>query len=118
MRTPPYNTGYASPVTENDWNMAVVFEEGFSSVAAAASSFNAFYNRLTNQNSYLTMQVPFTPTRSVCVYHTWQVNDPLVHYTLPDLTDLVNVGNSPQTNWVFTNLITSSLGQLNKRYMP
>ena len=31
-------------------------------------------------NTQLTTQVPFTPTRRVIVYQTWQANDPLVHY--------------------------------------
>ena len=28
------------------------------------------------------MQAPYTPTRKVSQYYSWQVNDPLVHYTL------------------------------------
>jgi hypothetical protein len=119
QQAPPYqNPGYITPVLSNDWNSAVTESMGFSSVAAAASAFNAFFNRNTTVNSNLSMQVPFTPTRSVCVYYTWQANDPLVHYTLPDLTDLIGITGTPLTNWVVTNLINGYLGQLNRRYMP
>ncbi len=40
------------------------------------------------------IQAPYTPTRKVSVYYTWQANDPLVHYTLQDLTpQLPNPGS-------------------------
>jgi hypothetical protein len=32
------------------------------------------------------MQVPFTPTSKTFQVLTWQANDPLVHYTLGDLS--------------------------------
>jgi hypothetical protein len=119
QQVPPYTSaGYITPVTAADWNQAVVQTMGFSSVSAAVSSFNAFFNNQTNINNLTSMQVPFTPTRSVCVYYTWQANDPLVHYTLPDLTDLIDSSNGIQTNWTFTNIIVGKLGQINQRYNP
>jgi hypothetical protein len=119
QQAPPFqNPGYVTIVQSNDWNSAVTESMNFSSVAAAASSFNAFFNKDITVNTNLSMQVPFTPTRTVCVYYTWQANDPLVHYTLPDLTDLIGSTGVPLTNWVYTNLINGYLGQINKRYMP
>jgi hypothetical protein len=119
LQPPPYTSpGYATPVHQSDWNLAVVQTMGFSSVSAATTAFAAFFNGNTNVATPLSMQVPFTPTRSVCVYYTWGANDPLVHYTLPDLTDLVDSSNGIQTNWVFTNIIQGKLGQLNQRYNP
>ncbi len=116
---PPFVVGgYYTPVFSNDWNSAVVQSMGFSSIAGAAQSFNAFFNKNTTVNSNLSMQVPFTPTRTVCVYYTWQANDPLVHYTLSDLIDLTGIIGAPWTNWVNTNLINGFLGQINQRYMP
>jgi hypothetical protein len=115
---PPYYSGYSTPVTQIDWNSSQIQQEGFASITAAVDSFNAFYNKNTNLNDFLAMQVPFTPTRSVCVYYTWQANDPLIHYTLPDLTDMIYLGYSPQTNWFVTNLIFGNLGQLNRNYNP
>lgn len=119
QQPPPYTSpGWTTPVSAADWNQAVLQTMGFNSVSAAASSFNAFFNNNTNVNSFQVMQVPFTPTRSVCVYYTWQANDPLVHYTIPDLTDLINSSNGIVTNWTFTNLIVGKLGQINQRYNP
>lgn len=53
-------------------------------------SFRAFlglaplrYGGLVNTN--LEQQVPFTPSRRISRYHTWQANDPLVHAMAPDL---------------------------------
>jgi hypothetical protein len=119
MQPPPYvSAGYTTPVTANAWNFAVVQTMGFNSIVTAAEAFNAFFNNNTNVSTPLSMQVPFTPTRTVCVYYTWQANDPLVHYTLPDLTDLIDYSNNVQTNWTSTNLILGYLGQLNRRYNP
>jgi hypothetical protein len=109
---------YSTPVTEADWNWSQTGIPGYSTPTAAATAFKEFMLEETNLNSLLQMQVPFTPTRSVCVYYTWQANDPLVHYTLPDLTDLVDSSNSVTTNWVVTNILLGNLGQLNQRYMP
>ena len=119
LQVPPYFPGgYITPVTLHDWNTAVLQTMGFSSISAAVTSFSAFFNGNTNINNLVSMQVPFTPTRSVCVYYTWQANDPLVHYTLPDLTDLINPSNNIITNWVPTNRIVGLLGQINTRYNP
>ena len=38
------------------------------------------------QNTQLVMQVPFTPTSKTFQVLTWQANDPLVHYTLGNLS--------------------------------
>jgi hypothetical protein len=119
QEVPPYTSpGYYQPVTANDWNAAVIQTMGFNSIAAAVASFTAFFVNNTNINNFTSMQVPFTPTRSVCVYYTWQANDPLVHYMLPDLTDLIDNGGNVQTNWFSTNIIVGKLGQINTRYNP
>ncbi|MFO1476929.1 MAG: pilus assembly PilX N-terminal domain-containing protein [Verrucomicrobiota bacterium] len=36
---------------------------------------------------------PFNPTRTIHQYTTWEANDPLVHYTIPDLTDRLGATN-------------------------
>ena len=118
LQLPPSVIPGYYPITVSDWNTAGFQAEGFPSVADAVALFGDFYNKNTNLNSVLTMQVPFTPTRNVCVYNTWQANDPLVHYTLSDLADLVNPMNGGLTNWVVTNLILGNIGQPNHRYMP
>jgi hypothetical protein len=35
---------------------------------------------------------PFDPTRPIYVTTSWQANDPLVHYTIPDLTTIASPG--------------------------
>ncbi len=123
QQMPPFNSGDpnlppqaqgGTPLLMTDWQNALA--PGFNgSVQAAVTQFKNFFN---GTNAGTSIQVPFTPTRTVCVYYTWQANDPLVHYTLPDLTDLIGATGAPITNWVYTNLINGSLGQINKRYMP
>ncbi len=72
----------------------------------------------------LAMQVPFAPTRKLAQEVSWQVNDPLVHYTLADLVDPFNPPTDPnRTNAVQVVVpprqpTNSNLGLLNTRYRP
>lgn len=86
------------------------------------SEQNAFRQRILGTkrgDSELFFQAPFTPSATLVQEYTWQANDPLVHYTLDDLT-------GPQlTNQVVyltpmqgTNTVPSNLGKKNKRYSP
>ncbi len=63
-----------------------------------------------------TFYAPFAPTRDIFYYTSWQANDPLVHYTVGDLTDLTT------TNQVEFKIPQHSpipnLGQINSRYEP
>ena len=66
-----------------------------------------------------TFNAPFQPYRNIYLVNVWQANDPLVHYTVGDLTDLTG----PWTNrFELDNLPSptpmSSLGNLNGRYEP
>jgi hypothetical protein len=108
--------GY-QPILTSDWEQAQVQQQGFSSVDAAISKFSDFFNN-TGGNTSTEMQVPYTPTRQVCVYCTWQANDPLVHYTLPDLTGLGDLSTLPLTNWEFTNRLFANIFRVNDRYLP
>jgi hypothetical protein len=60
------------------------------------------------------MQTPFNPTAYIYQHYSWQANDPLVHYTIGDLTDPAkdivdkNIGVPPLDN----------IGSLNTRYRP
>ena len=68
--------------------------------------------------------MPFTPTRTIFQYTSWQANDPLVHYMAGDLnySGLDYNGVKTGTNqWNKTSSafpILPDLGQLNKRYQP
>jgi hypothetical protein len=63
-----------------------------------------------------TFASPFQPVRSIFLVTSWQANDPLVHYTVGDLTSLT------RTNLVLDNLPTpaplANLGHVNLRYEP
>ncbi len=65
--------------------------------AAEASFFNAFFmgpqytffaNSQVYSNTVLSMQVPYTPTRTTYVFTLWQANDPLVHFLASDLNEV------------------------------
>ena len=64
------------------------------------------------------MQAPFSPTRKVVQNLSWEVNDPLVHYTTRDLS------NPTLTNLVFISppvarvLPPMSFGLTNRAYRP
>jgi hypothetical protein len=63
-----------------------------------------------------TFAAPFQPVRNIFFLTSWQANDPLVHYTVGDLTSLT------RTNLVLDNLPspkpTANLGLVNPRYEP
>jgi len=58
---------------------------------------------------------PFSPYRPIFVHNTWQANDPLVHYTVGDLTDL---STDPTNKIDFTSQGLADLGQINSRFEP
>lgn len=84
----------------------------------AIQKFQDFFR---SGSTNLVMQVPFTPTRKIYQRTTWQANDPLVHYTLEDLTDPVlssSVNNAVMIRPPNGPLPQSNLGLLNERYRP
>jgi hypothetical protein len=113
-----WKSGYNVDVTENDWS-TVTLPGGFSSREDAIQKFQAFMNQ--NASSTLTsIQVPYTPTRTIAIYNTWQANDPLVHYTLTDLTGLGTFSTLPITNWdrSIENVVAQKIQKVNDRYLP
>ena len=65
-------------------------------------SVKTFNNRMFGDPSALTSSddlnfgTPFNPARTIYQYVRWEANDPLVHYTIPDLTDQFNRTNMLQ----------------------
>jgi hypothetical protein len=63
-----------------------------------------------------TFAAPFQPVRNIFFVTSWQANDPLVHYTVGDLTSLT------RTNLLLDNLpppvTMANLGRVNLRYEP
>jgi hypothetical protein len=113
-----WKSGYNVDVTENDWS-TVTLPGGFSSREDAIRKFQEFMNR-NGGNTDLSIQVPYTPTRTISVYSTWQANDPLVHYTLTDLTGLGLFSTLPVTNYdrAVVNQLLNTLRRVNDRYLP
>jgi hypothetical protein len=70
-------------------------------------------------------QAPYTPTRNVVQYISWQANDPLVHYVASDLN---YSGNESSVGGALSTGITNhdrtaipmlpDLGKVNDRYQP
>jgi hypothetical protein len=86
----------------------------------AITQFKEF---LAGQLTNLAMQVPFTPSRRLYQKSSWEANDPLVHYTVEDLTDPASIQTT--TNllvqpiaYTYDTAPDAMLGQLNKRYRP
>jgi hypothetical protein len=108
-----------------------------STVGQEIASFNAFLSpnhigtgtdpntgvSYKSTNLDLIVQVPFTPSRYVYGYTSWQANDPLVHYVASDLNFSGNESSGLETGWHVwpsstTNLPPNNLGLLNDRYQP
>ena len=105
-------------ITAQDWANMAYPPPNFTTPGAAVAQFNAFMNppmpaTITN----LQMQVPYTPTRTVNIFYTWEANDPLVHYTLSDLSAMAT-NTRPVTNYVYTNMVLQSISNVNVNYRP
>ena len=106
------------------WNSAMnAFPAGMDKPAAIDSFRNQFglgplFSHPAGMVFYPsnTFAAPFQPVRSIYLVTSWQANDPLVHYTVGDLTSLTT------TNLVLDNLPTpaptANLGHVNLRYEP
>jgi hypothetical protein len=79
----------------------------------------------TETNPSYGTQAPYTPTRAVVQYISWQANDPLVHYVASDLN---YSGNESSVGGALSTGITNhdrtaipmlpDLGKVNDRYQP
>ncbi len=109
-------TNYTSP----DWS-SFNATPPVNSQIMAASNFLAFLTSTNFNTNGLRMQCPFNPSRRFGRTISLEANDPLVHYTLADLTD----PTSQLTNNVdYAASVRSpvprrdTLGKLNNRYSP
>ena len=80
-------------------------------------------NRPRRPSDIIRKQAPFTPVRKFYKRASWQANDPLVHYTVNDLTDPVITDRFSTNNVVYlrppnTPLPVNNLGLINERYRP
>ena len=115
--------GQQPVINQVDWNSALTeFPPGMSKNDAIdffrfQFDLSPLYTHPPNMVFYKsnTFDTPFQPFRNVYFVNNWQANDPLVHYTVGDLVDLV------QTNLLFDHLIpvpTATLGKVSDRYQP
>lgn len=81
-------------------------------------SIQQFSNFMRGRSTNLVMQAPFTPTRKIFERKTWQANDPLVHYTVGDLTDFALTNSFGVIQPAENPVPPSNLGLLNERYRP
>jgi hypothetical protein len=98
-----------------DWNSSThEFPPGMD-IAAAKAFFRAQFIPNPNIPTTNAFNAPFQPFRNVFLVTSWQANDPLVHYTVGDLVDLVH------TNTVLDQVDAAQvgiLGAVNPRYEP
>ncbi len=74
------------------------------------------YPGLVNTN--LGMLVPFSPTKRMSQYLTWQANDPLVHYMSSELAYLSATATIIKHSLKAPAQTIKNIGQLNDRYQP
>ncbi len=96
-------------------------------LADKQSAITEFTSFLRGGKTNLTWQVPFTPSRRLYHKTSWEANDPLVHYTVEDLSEPVVAGSTNLTvqplegpeNAIQHHIQTDSyVRQLNQRYRP
>ena len=69
---------------------------------------------------YLTNRfyAPYNPTRDIYIYTSWQANDPLVHYTVDDLTPQVSTNACDWDTSAQQKTTVDNIGSVNSRYEP
>jgi hypothetical protein len=78
-------------VSDDEWKSTAL--DGVDTRGSAMDNFEGFLYLQDKSSTNLTIQVPFTPSSVKYQPLIWQANDPLVHYTLSDLTDLTSSSN-------------------------
>ena len=104
-------------VNAGRWNNAA---NGNSSASSTENAINFFRNQLYNIAPAKTnvFYTPYEPTRTIYYETSWQANDPLVHYTVPDLTSPAQATNAVQVDMRGVASTLSNLGRMNGRYQP
>ena len=61
---------------------------------------------------------PYNPTRDIYLYTSWAANDPLVHYTVGDLTPVIKTNNCDYDTSKQLSSTIGNIGHVNARYEP
>jgi hypothetical protein len=104
-------------VNAGRWNNTA---NGTAGSSSTANAINFFRSQLYNSSPALTnvFYSPYEPTRTIYYETSWQANDPLVHYTVADLTSPAQATNAVQVDVRGVASTVNNLGQFNGRYQP
>ncbi|HSU56417.1 MAG TPA: hypothetical protein VLT36_20325, partial [Candidatus Dormibacteraeota bacterium] len=90
--TQPYGIKYQVDISRNPNATSQQLWDEYNAVKIndKEAAGREFLNNLagSGRNAQAEFDAPFSPARVVQLNISWQANDPLVHYTVPDLTDL------------------------------
>ena len=119
-------TGTSPEPFRNLWIYPEGMPPGVPAIPAAESAFfNGFffprwiYGGKLYVNSNLTVQAPYTPTRTSWQYTSWQANDPLVHYLASDLNNAyVDTGIEFSDSLLAKPIPAQNLASVGDHYQP
>jgi hypothetical protein len=96
------------------------FWKDFSKAGDKGDSITKFLQWFSSTNTPNSYDAPFQPTRRLYQYVAWEANDPLVHYTIPDLTDLLVVPQRFELDHPKNSSTNNLAGQKreNRHYLP
>jgi hypothetical protein len=99
------------------WNNSA---NGVTGSGGTEDAINFFRGQLYNTSKALTNKfyTPYEPTRTIYYETSWQANDPLVHYTVGDLTSPFQQTNRVQVDSSVLVSTINNLGRVNGRYQP
>jgi hypothetical protein len=97
------------------WNNAANGVIGTTADAINYFRGQLFNTALTQTNKFY---APYNATRTMFWETSWQANDPLVHYTVSDLTSPALATNCVQVDSRGLGSTMSNLGRINGRYQP
>ena len=116
--------------TGNNWVKPSNMPGSLNTPTMESAYFNAFFvggsvkgsDGKNYSNTNLASQAPYTPSRTFWQYTLWQVNDPLVHYTVGDLNTANNTAGPGRSDDSVVNKVPApsltSLTTMGNRYQP
>ncbi len=127
------------PVGQTDWNnysltgpslmdkqQSIATFQRFMVGTVGGTQVGQFHSRPSGPPQYFVrmptttnMQSPFTAVAKMVFTNNWQANDPLVHYTVQDMSDPNGVNLLPFLIRPFNSpTVTNNLRMVNQRYRP